>query len=232
MPKPTLVMLPGLLNTGRLFERQIADVADLVEVVVPELYRHDSLGAMAEAALALAPPTFALAGFSMGGYVSFEILRRAAERVERLALIDTQATPDTPEMTARRRGFIQQTRLGRFHGVQPSLLPTIVHPSRLKDTAIVQPILDMAQEVGADGFEREQIAIMGRPDSRPLLVEIDVPTVVIVGRQDQSTPLPRAQEMAADIANARLVVIEECGHMSPLEKPAEVGTALRRWLTT
>jgi pimeloyl-ACP methyl ester carboxylesterase len=232
MPKPTLVMLPGLLNTRRLFERQIADVADLVEVVVPELYRHDSLGAMAEAALALAPPTFALAGFSMGGYVSFEILRRAAERVERLALIDTQATPDTAEITARRRGFIQQTKLGRFHGVQPSLLPTIVHPSRLKDTAIVQPILDMAQEVGADGFEREQTAIMGRPDSRPLLVEIDVPTVVIVGRQDQSTPLPRAQEMAADIANARLVVIEECGHMSPLEKPAEVSAALRRWLTT
>jgi pimeloyl-ACP methyl ester carboxylesterase len=96
----------------------------------------------------------------------------------------------------------------------------------------VQPILDMAQEVGADGFEREQTAIMARPDSRPLLVEIDVPTVVIVGRQDQSTPLPRAQEMAADIANARLVVIEECGHMSPMEKPAEVNAALRRWLTT
>jgi len=232
MPRPTLVMLPGLLNTRRLFERQIADLADLVDVVVPELHHHDSLGAMAEAALALAPATFALAGFSMGGYVSFEILRHAADRVERLALIDTQATPDTPEITARRRGFIEQTKLGRFHGVQPSLLPTIVHPGRLKDATIVQPILDMAQEVGADGFEREQTAIMGRPDSRPLLVEIDVPTVVIVGRQDQSTPLPRAQEMAADIANARLVVIEECGHMSPLEKPAEVSAALRRWLTT
>jgi pimeloyl-ACP methyl ester carboxylesterase len=232
MPKPTLVMLPGLLNTRRLFERQIADLADLVDVVVPELYPHDSLGAMAEAALALAPPAFALAGFSMGGYVSFEILRRAASRVERLALIDTQATPDTPEITSRRRGFIQQTKLGRFHGVQPSLLPTIIHPGRLKDATVVQPILDMAQEVGAEGFEREQTAIMARPDSRPLLVEIDVPTVVIVGRQDQSTPLSRAQEMAADIANAWLVVIEECGHMSPLEKPAEVSAALRRWLTT
>ncbi len=231
MPRPTLVMLPGLLNTRRLFERQIADLADLVDVMVPELHRHDSLAAMAEAVLALAPPTFALAGFSLGGYVSFEILRRAASRVERLALIDTQATPDTPETTARRRGFIQQTRLGRFHGVQPSLLPTIIHPGRLADSAIVQPILDMAQDVGAEGFEREQTAIMARPDSRPLLVEIDVPTVVIVGRQDQATPLSRAQEMAADIANARLVVIEECGHMSPLERPAEVSAALRRWLT-
>lgn len=231
MPKPTLVLLPGLLNTRRLFDHQIAALGDLVDVVVPELYRHDSIGAMAEAALAAAPPTFALAGFSMGGYVAFEILRRAASRVERLALIDTQATPDRPEVTARRRGFIEQTRLGRFHGVQPALLPTFIHPARLKDMAVVQPILDMALEVGAEGFVREQQAIMDRPDSRSLLVDIDVPTVVIVGRQDQATPLPRSEEMAADIANARLVVIESSGHMTPLERPDEVTNALRRWLS-
>ncbi len=230
MTRSTLVLLPGLLNTRRLFERQIADLSDIADCVVPELYRYDSLAAMAEAALAAAPPHFALAGFSMGGYVAFEILRRAPQRVERLALIDTQATPDTPEVTARRRGFIEQTRLGRFRGVQPSLLPTIVHPAHLKDSGVVQPILDMAQEVGAEGFVREQNAIMARPDSRPLLAKIDVPTVVIVGRQDQATPLSRSQEMAADIANARLVVIEQCGHMSPLEKPDEVSQALRRWL--
>jgi pimeloyl-ACP methyl ester carboxylesterase len=231
MPRPTLVLLPGLLNTRRLFDHQVAALGDLVDVVVPELYRHDSIGAMAEATLALAPPTFALAGFSMGGYVAFEILRRAMQRVERLALIDTQATPDKPEATARRRGFIEQTRIGRFHGVQPSLLPTIIHPARLKDMTVVQPILDMAKEVGAEGFVREQNAIMARPDSRPLLVDIEIPTVVIVGRQDQATPLPRSEEMAADIANARLVVIEECGHMAPLEKPDEVTNALRRWLS-
>ncbi|MBS0519254.1 MAG: alpha/beta hydrolase [Proteobacteria bacterium] len=230
MPRPTLVLLPGLLNTRRLFERQIADLSDIADIVVPELHHHDSLGAMAEAALAAAPERFALAGFSMGGYVAFEILRRAPQRVERLALIDTQAAPDPPEVTVRRRGFIEQTRLGRFKGVQPALLPTFVHTGRLRDSTVVQPILDMAQEVGAEGFVREQNAIMARPDSRPLLAAINVPTVVIVGRQDLATPLPRSQEMAADIANARLVVIENCGHMSPLEKPAEVNEALRRWL--
>jgi pimeloyl-ACP methyl ester carboxylesterase len=230
MSRPTLVLLPGLLNTRRLFEQQIADLADVADIVVPELHRHDSLAAMAEAAIALAPAHFALAGFSMGGYVAFEILRRASERVDRLALIDTQATPDPAPVTARRRGFIEQTRLGRFKGVQPALLPTFVHPSRLDDITVVQPILDMAQEIGPEGFVREQNAIMARPDSRPLLAGIDVPTVVIVGRQDLATPLMRSQEMAADIANARLVVIEECGHMSPLEKPVEVSQALRRWL--
>ncbi len=231
MARPTLVLLPGLLNTKRLYDHQVRDLADVADIHVVELHAYDSLGAMADAVLAAAPPRFCLAGFSMGGYVCFEILRRAAERVERLALIDTQATPDAPEVTARRRGFIEQTRIGKFHGVQPALLPLILHRSRLNDPEIVQPILAMAQEVGAEGFVREQTAIMARPDSRHLLVEIEVPTVVIVGRQDQTTPLPRAQEMAADIANARLVVIEECGHMSPLEKPAELSAALRRWLT-
>jgi pimeloyl-ACP methyl ester carboxylesterase len=166
----------------------------------------------------------------MGGYVAFEILRRAPDRVERLALMDTQAGLDTPEAVMRRKGFIEQTSLGRFHGVQPALLPQLVHRSRLNDASVTQPILDMAKEVGAEGFVREQQAIMGRTDSRPLLVEIKVPTVVVVGRQDQATPLSRAEEMAAGIANAELVVIEMCGHMTPLEKPAEVSAALRKWL--
>ena len=231
MARPTLVLLPGLLNTRRVFVHQIADLAELVDIVVPELHAYNSVAAMAEAALAQAPGRFALGGFSMGGYVAFEILRRAPERVERLALIDTQAAADAPEATARRRGFIEQTKLGRFHGVQPSLLPTILHHTRLKDDSVVRPIVEMAAEIGADGFVREQEAIMGRPDSRHMLVDIDVPTVVIVGRQDQVTPLPRSQEMAADIATAHLVIVEDCGHMSPLERPAEVNAALRRWLT-
>ena len=111
------------------------------------------------------------------------------------------------------------------------MLPHIVHRSHLNEATITQPILDMAREIGAEGFLREQTAIMARPDSRPLLVDIEVPTVVIVGRHDQSTPLARAAEMAADIASSRLVVIEDCGHMSPLEKPDEVTAELRRWLT-
>jgi pimeloyl-ACP methyl ester carboxylesterase len=231
MPKKTLVLLPGLLNTRRLFQHQIEGLSDIADCVVPELWHYDSLAGMAKSVLEAAPPAFALAGFSMGGYVTFEILRRAADRVERLALIDTQAAPDMPEATTRRQGLIEQTRFGRFHGVHPSLLPQIVHKSRLDDASVAQPIYDMACEVGAEGFVREQRAIIARPDSRPLLVDIEVPTVVIVGRQDQATPLARSQEMAADIAQSRLVVLDECGHMSPLERPEEVTAALRRWLS-
>lgn len=231
MPRSPLVLLPGLLNTRRVYEHQVEALEDIADIVVPELWHDDTIGAMAETALAAAPPTFALCGFSMGGYVAFEIFRRAPTRVERIALIDTQAAPDSPESRTRRQAFIEQTRLGRFHGVHPTLLPQIIHPTRLKDAAVTQPILDMAKEIGGDGFVRQQQAILGRPDSRPLLVEIEVPAVVIVGRQDMATPLPRSQQMAADIANAQLVILEECGHVSPLERPAEVSAALRRWLT-
>ena len=231
MPRPSLVLLPGLLNTRRVFEPQIGALADTVDSFVPELWHHDTIAAMADAALAMAPPTFALLGFSMGGYVAFEVLRRAPERVERLALVDTQATPDSPDSTRRRRALLDQGRIGRFKGVQRTLLPQLVHPQHIDDDAITQPIFDMAQEIGADGFVREPTAIIGRADSRPLLVNIEVPTMVIVGRQDQVTPLPRSQEMAADIATAHLVIVEDCGHMSPLERPAEVNAALRRWLT-
>lgn len=231
MPPAPLVLLPGLLNTRKVFQHQIASLEAIADVTVPELWHHDSMAAIAEAALAIAPPRFALAGFSMGGYVAFEMFRRAPERIERIALIDTQAAPDAPEAAARRRAFIEQAHIGRFHGIHPTLLPQIVHPSRIEDETVTQPILEMAQEVGSDGFVREQTAILGRADSRPLLVEIEVPALVLVGRQDHPTPVARAQEMATDIANARLVVIEDCGHMAPLEKPAEVTDAMRRWLT-
>ena len=231
MSRSPLVLLPGLLNTHRVFAPQVEALADIASFTIPELWHHDTMAAMAEAALAAAPPTFALCGFSMGGYVAFEIFRRAPERVERIALIDTQAAPDSPETAARRRGFIAQTQIGRFHGIHPTLLPQLVHPSRVTDESITQPLFDMACDIGGDGFVRQQQAILGRADSRPLLVEIEIPTLVIVGRQDRVTPLARAQEMASDIANARLQVIDESGHMTPLEKPAEVSAALRRWLT-
>src|SRR6266508_1784553 len=181
MPRPTLVLLPGLLNTRRVFEHQLEALSDIADCVVPELWHHETIGAMAEATLALAPSTFALSGFSMGGYVAFEILRRAPERVERLALIDTQATPDSAESTKRRRALLDQTKIGRFHGVQRTLLPQLVHRRHINDAAITQPIFDMAQEIGADGFVREQRAIIDRADSRHMLVDIDIPTAVIVG---------------------------------------------------
>ena len=113
------------------------------------------------------PGPFALAGLSMGGYVAFEILRRAPERVLRLALLDTSARPDAPEQSARRRGLIELAQKGRFLGVTPRLLPQLLHPDHARDHAIANTVVQMARAVGREGFVAQQRAIMGRPESSP-----------------------------------------------------------------
>jgi pimeloyl-ACP methyl ester carboxylesterase len=229
--KIPLLLLPGLLCDAALWRAQVADLADLAECRIADLTRHDSVAAMAEAALSDAPPRFALAGLSMGGYVAHEIMRRAPERVERLALLDTSARADSDEQRARRRGLITLARRGRFRGVTPRLLPLLVHPSRLDDEPLVEIVMGMAERIGREAFLRQQTAILGRPDSRPDLPRIACPTLVLCGRQDALTPLEVHEEMAAAIPAARLVVVEECGHLSPLERPAAVSAAMREWLS-
>lgn len=199
-------------------------------MTVGDLTRADSMAGVAESVLAAAPPRFALAGLSMGGYVSFEIMRRAPERVMRLALLDTSARADTPEQTEARRALIDLCDRGEFKGVTPRLLPRWIHPARLADTALTETVMAMTARVGREAFVRQQTAIMSRPDSRPGLSRIGCPTLVLCGREDQATPVEVHREMAADIANARLAVVPECGHLSPLERPAEVTAALRAWL--
>ncbi len=228
--KTPLLLLPGLLCDRALWEPQLAGLADIAEMTVGNLTRDDSLAGMARSVLAAAPPRFALAGLSMGGYASFEIMRQAPERVERLALLDTSARPDRREQTQDRLELIKQAEQGNFKGVTPRLLPRWVHPSRVSDPELVRTITEMTQRVGREAFVRQQTAIVNRPDSRPGLSRIHCPTLVLCGHEDAATPVELHREMAADIANARLVIVPECGHLSTLERPDTVNTELRRWL--
>ena len=190
----------------------------------------DSLSAMARRLLAAAPERFALVGLSMGGYVSFEILRQAPERVARLALLDTTARPDTPEQSAARREQVALASGGRFPEVVDALFPRLVHREHRQDAALREVFGLMAEDVGPAAFIRQQTAILGRPDSRPSLGSIRCPTLVLVGDADELTPPDRAAEIAAGIAGARLVTVKQCGHMSTLEQPLEVTRALVEWL--
>ena len=228
--KTPLLLLPGLLCDRALWEPQLAGLADIAEMTVGNLTRDDSLAGMARSVLAAAPPRFALAGLSMGGYASFEIMRQAPERVERLALLDTSARPDRREQTQDRLELIKQAEQGNFKGVTPRLLPRWVHPSRVSDPELVRTITEMTQRVGREAFVRQQTAIVNRPDSRPGLSRIHCPTLVLCGHEDAATPVELHRERAADIANARLVIVPECGHLSTLERPDTVNTELRRWL--
>jgi pimeloyl-ACP methyl ester carboxylesterase len=158
----------------------------------------------------------------MGGYVALEIMRRAPGRVSRLALLDTSARTDTPEQAERRREAIKLAEGGDFGSVADRMLPNLVHPDRLSDEGLVSAIRAMAARLGKDGFLRKQQAIMGRVDSRPHLPRIACSALVLCGREDASTPLALHEEMAALVPGARLEVVERCGHMSAMERPAEV----------
>ena len=226
-----LILIPGLLCTEALWRHQIDNLSDLADITVPDTTRHHEIAWIAQDILKYAPTEFALAGLSMGGYVSFEIIRQEPRRVRKLALLDTNARADLPEQAANRRIAMQQVENGEFRGVTDQLIPNLIHPDRVGDTALTDVIKAMAADVGKDGYLRQQTAIIGRPDNRPLLKTIDCPTMVIVGRQDALTPPKVAKEIADGIENSELVIIEDCGHLSTLEKPEEVTMHMRRWLT-
>ncbi len=224
------MLIPGLLASARLYAPQIPELWRFGPVSIADHTRDDTLGAIARRILASAPPRFALVGLSMGGYVAFEILRQAASRVARLALLDTTARPDTPEQSAARRAQLELAAAGRLAEVIDTQFPRCVHPAHRGDAGLRETTRLMAEDVGPEAFRRQQTAIMGRPDSRPTLRTIACPTLVLVGAQDELTPPDRAAEMAQGIAAARLVTVPESGHLSTLEQPRAVTRALIEWL--
>lgn len=226
---PALVFLPGLLCDARLWRDQAAALADVAAPIIADLTRDDSIAAMARRALGAAPERFALAALSMGGYVAFEILRRAPHRVTRLALFDTSAAPDDAARIARRKAGIASLEIGRFAGVTTPLLRQLVHGDHVNGP-VGAAVKAMARRVGAEAFLRQQHAILGRPDSRPLLPRIAVPTLVGVGDADRLTPPAQARALQRGIRGSRLHVFPDCGHLPALEQPDETTTLLRDWL--
>ncbi len=221
-----IVCIPGLACSPRLYAEQIPQLWTIGPVTIAQHARHESVGAIARSILASAPERFALIGLSMGGYVSFEIMRQAPSRVVKLALLDTSARPDTTEQTENRRIQIGLAEKVPIADLADTLFPRLVHPGRRGDEQLRKIVRIMAEEAGSAGFIRQQRAIMGRPDSRPSLSGIRCPTLVLVGDGDELTPPDRAAEMAHEIPGSRLVTVPECGHLSTLERPQHVTEAL------
>jgi pimeloyl-ACP methyl ester carboxylesterase len=231
MARPkNLVLIPGLLCDQALWRHQVQYLGDSLTVTVADVTRDETIPDMAERLLAEAPSTFALAGLSLGGYVAQEVMRRAPERVERLALIATNARADNEEQTRNRTALITLAEIGKFKGVTPRLLPNLIHPDRLNDESVAGVVTDMAERVGQAAFVRQQRAIMARKDGRADLEAIRIPTLVLAGRQDLLCPPKVQEEMAARLSSVRLVLIEDCGHLPPLERPRATTAVLRYWL--
>lgn len=221
-----IVLVPGLLCTARLYLEQLPALWRFGPVTIADHTRDDSMERIARRILSQAPARFALIGLSMGGYISFELLRQAPERVAKLALLDTAARPDTPEQSAQRKLQIELARAGRFAEVPDLLFPKYVAASRRTDEVLRALVRGMAEETGPEAFARQQTAIMGRPDSRPGLAAITCPALVLVGERDELTPPDRAEEIAAVVPDARLVLVPEAGHLSTIERPEAVTAAL------
>jgi pimeloyl-ACP methyl ester carboxylesterase len=226
-----IVLVPGLMCSARLYGPQIAALWQFGPVMVADHRADDSMGAIAERILSIAPPRFSLVGLSMGGYIAFVLAQKAPHRVAGLALLDTSAQPETPRQTERRLPQIALAEEGRLGEIVDALFPLFVHRDRRGDQELKRTVNIMAQETGAEAFIRQQKAIMARPDARPFLAALTCPTLVLVGDGDTLTPPALSREIAASIPGANLVVVPECGHLSTLERPEAVNAALAAWMS-
>ena len=227
-----LVLVPGLLCSARLYAPQVEALWPGGPVTVADHRRDPDVAAIAARILADAPPKFALAGLSMGGYIAFAMLRLAPERIGKLVLLDTSARPDTPEQSAAREKFIAMAEAGKLMDIVETLTPKFLHRNHGGDERLKGIVRAMARDTGVEAFVKQERAIMGRPDSRPLLGAIKCPTLVIVGDGDELTPPDLAREIAAGIPGAKLTIVPDCGHLSTIEKPEPVNAAMAEFLST
>lgn len=233
--KTPLILIPGLLCDETVWAHPINALAELANVQVAVNGARNSLGAMAEAIIAQAPPRFAVAGHSMGGRVALEVLRRVPERVTALALLDTGHLPLAVGEAGEREvaGRMTLVEKARRHGMRAMAwdwLQGMVYPSRLADAVLVNAILDMFERRTPETYAAQTRALIDRPDATPVLRKIRCPTLVLCGREDISSPPQRHEEMCDMIPGSSLTVVPYCGHMSTMERPADVSEALRAWL--
>ena len=232
--KPTLVLLHGLLNDERVWAPVASRLRGRADIRIPNLRRQDnmvqmSIDAWAEVSGVPADTPLVLAGFSMGGYVALQMLADAPRRVAALALVDTSCRPEPAENIPVREALI--AGLQRDFGAESlTLLRRGVHADRLSDVMLMLGCQHIMRDVGADAAVRQIQAIIGRADHRAMLAQLDVPTLVLCGRVDQVTPLALSREAAALIPGARLHIVEDAGHWTPLEQPAVVADQMERLL--
>jgi len=225
-----LLLLPGLSNTPELWDEVRAALPVGIASTALENPAIEDIDAIAAGILAKAPPRFALAGFSFGGYVALAIAAQAMNRIERLALIATGSNADSPEAAASRKRLIEIARTD-YESVDARMTKFLLHPERVEDPGIHEKRLRMSRDYGAARFIAQQRAAMARPTRESVLASIRVPTLIAVGREDRITPLAQHEEMARRVPAAELVVFERCGHLAPLEAPVALARALTNWMT-
>ncbi|SFH75497.1 Pimeloyl-ACP methyl ester carboxylesterase [Collimonas sp. OK307] len=226
---PQLLLLPGFMLDQTLWDDMRDGLAQLGQLHFGDLGQDDSISAMATRVLQNAPPRFVLIGFSMGGYVAQAIMQRAPERVIALALLNTSARQQDPREIAGNRMQLELARQVPFKGLTSRALASSLHPDRAHDRVLLDRLQAMALRNGKEVFIRQLSAL--RSDGYAELENIGCPTLIVASSNDQLSSIAEAQLMASRIPAASMVVIEDCGHMTPLEKPAQLLQILSDWLT-
>lgn len=225
-----LVLLPGMMCDARLFAPQIAALGLRRAIHFAPLTEAETTEGLARQVLAHAPPRFALAGLSMGGIVAMEIMAQALERVERLALLDTNPRAEMPEVAARRGPQMGKVRAGALRTVmRDEMKPNYLVDSPNKP-AIMDLCMEMANDLGPEVFIRQSLALRDRPDHQETLRRVTVPTLILCGREDRLCPIERHELMHELVTGSRFEIIDGAAHLPTLEQPGATNAALLRWL--
>lgn len=236
MSTPPLILVPGFVCDQTVWEHQEAELRKRTAVTIADHHDLDSLPKMAAAILERAPARFAIAGHSMGGRVALEVFRQAQDRIAGIALMDTafaarQSGETGEQEAAHRYSLLEITKKRGMRSMAAVWSQKMVHPDRLSDSSLMDAIHDMIARKTPAIFAAQIEALLERPDATPLLEQIRCPAMVLCGRQDSWSALAVHEQMAARIQGSRLVVIENCGHMSTMERPVELTAAMLEWLT-
>lgn len=229
MTAENVLLLPGMMCDSRQWASQETQLSQAV--FHADTSKHESISEMAAYVLADAPARFAMVGLSMGGILAFEIWRQAADRVSHLALLDTNPHAESPQRQTLRLQQIEEVASGRLRELTiESLKPLYLAKAHRDNEEILGTILDMAMGLGPDVFRTQSLALRGRANSVPTLASISCPTLVLCGDEDTLCPVTYHELMAAEIPNAKLAVIDNCGHLSSLEQPDAVTRELQTLL--
>ncbi|MDG2097431.1 MAG: alpha/beta hydrolase [Paracoccaceae bacterium] len=225
-----LVLLPGMMCDERLFAPQISELSKQREVHFAQISGHDTITELAADVLNNAPPVFALAGLSMGGIVAMEVLSQASERVERLALLDTNPLAELSDVAKRRGPQIDAVKNGQFKEIiRDEMKPNYLFDG-VKKPETLKLCMDMALDIGPDAFIRQSIALRDRVDQKNTLRTYKRPALVLCGRHDVLCPLERHELMHTLLENSKLEILEDAGHLPTLEQPKITTIALSSWL--
>ena len=225
-----LVLLPGMMCDERLFAPQISELSKQREVHFAQISGHETISELAADVLNNAPPVFALAGLSMGGIVAMEVLSQASDRVERLALLDTNPLAELSDVRMRRGPQIDAVKNGQLKEIiRDEMKPNYLFDG-VKKTETLKLCMDMALDIGPDAFIRQSIALRDRVDQKNTLRKYKRPALVLCGRHDVLCPLERHELMHTLLENSKLEIIEDAGHLPTLEQPKITTTALASWL--